>query len=130
MHHQPEEGRKVPTLLEQPKNSILKSRGKSPFFGISDERTGNVLAIKLISSVGTQKAIHYHDIISPMDFDGESQIILSTSGLKMTIIGHNLGKLFDYIIQHRVMWVKEPQGSFAKMDEGEVEINTIRFEEH
>ena len=93
--HQQEEGRKIPTLLEQPRNSILKSRSKNPFFGVSDERVGNVLAIKLISSIGTQKAIHYHDIISPMDFDGESQIILLTMGLKITITGHNLEKLFD-----------------------------------
>jgi 3-deoxy-D-arabino-heptulosonate 7-phosphate (DAHP) synthase class II len=127
--HQQEEGRKIPTLLEQPRNSILKSRSKNPFFGVSDERVGNVLAIKLISSIGTQKAIHYHDIISPMDFDGESQIILLTMGLKITITGHNLEKLFDYIIQHRVMWLKEPQQSFTSQEEKEVEIKTIKFEE-
>lgn len=124
---QPEENKHIPTLLEQPGNGILKSRGKSPFFGISDERKGNVLALKIVSSVGTQRAVHYHDIVSPMDFNGNSEIILLTTAIKIVITGHNLEKLFDYIIQHRVMWVKEPQDSFAEVDDKEVEINTIRF---
>ncbi|GAB5552873.1 MAG: hypothetical protein Sapg2KO_24640 [Saprospiraceae bacterium] len=126
--HQQEENRKIPTLLDRPGNSILKSRGRSDFFGISDERAGNVLALKLISSVGTQKAVHYHDILSPMDFDGTSEIVLLTSAIKIIINGRNLDKLFDYIIQHRVMWVKEPQDSFSDVEEKEVEISSIRFE--
>ena len=126
---QQEENKRIPTLLDQPRNPILKSRGKSMFFGISDERTGNVLALKLVSSSGTQKAVHYHDIHSPMDFNGESEIILLTTALKITIKGRNLEQLFDYIIQHRVLWIKEPQDSFAVPEESEVEINTIHFEE-
>ena len=127
--YQSEENKRIPTLLENPRNGILKSRGKSVFFGISDERTGNILALKLVSSMGRQRAVHYHDIISPMDFDGESEIILMTTAIKIIIKGHNLGKLFDYIIQHRVMWVKEPQESFTEVDENEVEISSIRFED-
>lgn len=126
--HQTEENRKIPTLLDRSNSPVLKSRGKSKFFGISDERVGNVLALKLVSSIGTQKAVHYHDIISPMDFDGHSEIILLTSAIKIIINGKNLDKLFDYIIQHRVMWVKEPQDSFAEVEEKEVEISSIRFE--
>lgn len=128
--HQAEENSRIPTLLEKGHNSILKSRGKSPFFGISDERTGNVLALKLVSCAGTQRAIHYHDIVSPMDFNGADEIILSTTALQIVIKGHNLQKLFDYIIQHRVMWMQEPQDSFSKVEAEEVQISTIRFEEH
>lgn len=127
--HQQEPNKTIPTLLDQPRGSILKSRGKSPYYGISDERTGNVLALKIVSSVGLQRAIHYHDIISPMDFNGESEIILLTSSLKVIINGHNLERLFDYIIQHRVMWIKEPQDSFVAVEEKDVEISSIRFEE-
>jgi len=127
--HQAEENRRIPTLLEQGHNSILKSRGKSQFFGISDERAGNALALKLVSAQGTQRAIHYHDIISPMDFNGDSEIILLTTSLKVKIVGHNLEKLFDYIIQHRVMWMKEPQDSFTYVADEELEITSIRFEE-
>lgn len=107
----------------------MKSRGKSQFFGISDERAGNALALKLVSAQGTQRAIHYHDIISPMDFNGDSEIILLTTSLKVKIVGHNLEKLFDYIIQHRVMWMKEPQDSFTYVADEELEITSIRFEE-
>ena len=127
--HQSEENKRIPTLLENSKNSILKSRGKSPFFGISDERTGYVLALKVVSATGTQRAVHYHDLVSPMDFDGNAEITLSTTALKIIIKGHNLEKLFDYIIQHRVLWMKEPEESFVEIEEGAVEINTIHFEE-
>jgi hypothetical protein len=127
--HPQEANKTIPTLLEQPRGSILKSRGKSPFYGVSDERTGNVLALKLVSSVGLQRAIHYHDIVSPMDFNGETEITLFTSSLKIIINGHNLEKLFDYIIQHRVMWLKEPQDSFSGVEDNDVEISSIRFEE-
>ena len=127
---QAEESRRIPTLLETPRSNILKSRGQNPFFGISEERVGNVLALKLVTATGSQRAVHYHDIVSPMDFDGESEIILMTNGIKITINGKNLEKLYDYIIQHRVMWVKEPQQSFVELEESQVEISAIRFEEH
>ena len=127
--HQAEENRRIPTLLEKGHSSILKSRGKSQYFGISDERAGNVLALKLVAQSGTQRAIHYHDIISPMDFNGDSQIVLFTTAIKIIINGRNLEKLFDYIIQHRVMWLKEPQESFIQIPGDEVEVSDISFEE-
>lgn len=127
--HQAEQNKRIPTLLEPQHSGILKSRGKSPFFGISDERMGNVLALKVVSAIGSQRAIHYHDIISPMDFNGDSQIVLFTTAIKIIINGRNLEKLFDYIIQHRVMWLKEPQESFIQTPDEEVEISDISFEE-
>lgn len=124
-----EEGKKVPSLIQQNKTAVLKSRGGSNFYGVSDERFGNVIALKFITSVGTQKAIHYHDLVSPMDFNGESEIVLATPSLRIVIIGQNLEKLFNYIIQHRVMWVKEPDSSFTEIEDGDVEVNSIRFED-
>lgn len=128
--YQQEENRRIPTLLDTPRSTILKSRGQSLFYGVSEERIGNVLALKLVSATGSQRAVHYHDIVSPMDFDGNCEIILLTTAIKITIKGKNLEKLYDYIIQHRVMWVKEPQTSFMDIDENEVEISAIHFEEH
>jgi hypothetical protein len=125
---QSEQSRSIPTLIRERNSSILKSRGTSVFFGIADRNEGNVIALKFISELGEQKAIHYHDIISPMDYDGSSEITLSTSRISITINGRNLDDLFDHIIQHEVKWIREPQGSFTAVEEEGVEVTSIRFE--
>lgn len=126
--HQSEQSRRIPTLIKEGHNSILKSRGSNPFYGVADEKEGNVIALKFISELGVQRAIHYHDILSPMDYNGDNEIILSTTRLKIIIRGQNLDNLFDHIIQHQVKWLKEPQDSFIEVDENEVEISSISFE--
>lgn len=128
MQHQSEQSRTIPTLIRDKKTSILKSRGKSEFYGYADQNEGNVIALKFISTLGEQKAIHYHDIVSPMDYNGESEIRLSTTRLAIIIKGKNLDELFDRIIQHQVKWIKEPDNDFPMVEESEVEISSIRFD--
>ena len=50
-----EQGKAIPTLIKERKNAILKSRGNSPFFGIADEKEGNVIALKIITASGRAK---------------------------------------------------------------------------
>lgn len=126
--HQSEQNRTIPTLIKERKNSILQSRGTSAFFGVADRNEGHVLALKFITAQGEQKAIHYHDILSPMDYNGANKITLSTTRLSIIIQGKNLDDLFDHIIQHQVKWLKEPDTSFSDIAEGEVEITAIQFE--
>jgi len=125
---QSEQSRRIPTLIKEGHSSILKSRGSNPFYGVADDKEGNVIALKFIIESGEQRAIHYHDILSPMDYNGENQIIISTTRLKVIIDGKNLDDLFDYIIQHRVKELKEPRESFPEIGEKDVEISSIRFE--
>ena len=63
-----------------------------------------------------------------MNYDGASEITLTTSRMAIVIVGKNLEDLFDHIIQHQVKWLKEPEASFSKVAEDEVEISSIRFE--
>ncbi len=128
MQHPSEQNRTIPTLLKERKNAILQARGTSAFFGIADKNEGHVLALKLITETGEQKAIHYHDILSPMDYNGDSEITLSTTRVTIIINSKNLDDLFDHIIQHQVKWLKEPEEQFPQTEEGEVEISSIRFE--
>ncbi|MEZ4991929.1 MAG: hypothetical protein R2824_16020 [Saprospiraceae bacterium] len=127
--HQSEQSRnRSLQILRDKKSSVLKSRGDSEFFGYADKNEGNVIALKFITTLGEQKAIHYHDIVSPMDYNGETEIRLSTTRLAIIINGKNLDDLFDHIIQHQVKWVKEPDNDFPMIGESEVEISYIRFE--
>lgn len=126
--HQSEQSRDLPTLIKSQRSPILKSRGNNEFYGIADNREGNAISLKFITALGEQKAIHYHDILSPMDYDGESKIILSTTRLTVSIKGNNLDDLFDHIIQHQVKWIKEPDGSFVHIEDKEPLVEEIRFE--
>ena len=126
---QSELNRSIPNLIKERSNPILKTRGTSEFYGIAEEREGNVIALKFITSLGEQKAIHYHDIISPMDYNGDSEIRLMTTRVTVIIKGRNLDSLFDYIIQHQVKWIREPENSFQHgLKEDDLEITSIRFE--
>lgn len=126
---QSELNRSIPSLIKERSNPILKTRGTSEFYGIAEEREGNVIALKFITSLGEQKAIHYHDIVSPMDYNGDSEIRLMTTRVTVIIKGRNLDGLFDHIIQHQVKWVREPENSFTQgLKEDDLEITSIGFE--
>jgi hypothetical protein len=130
MHLQEQSNDEV-TNLFRGQDNIRKARGNNPFFGITVERAGipeNAIALKFISSDGEQRAIHYHDILSPMAFDGVSKISIATPRLSITIEGEDLGELFDYIIEHRVKWISEPQSSFVEVEEGKPSVKALTFE--
>ena len=126
-----EQNKDIPRLISQGLDTVRKSRSVNPFFGITNERAGipeNAIALKFITATGEQKALHYHDIISPLDYDGVEKITLSTVGMKVTIAGNFLEELFDYILEHRVKWITEPQTSFEEIEEGKPRITGITFE--
>ena len=128
MHQYEQNKSSIPQLIREKKSPILKSRGNNAYYGTVDKQNLAV-ALKIITAQGQQRAIHYHDIISPMDFDGEATIVLMTTRMAVFIKGRNLNDLFDEIIQHRVMWVKELSNSFSKASNDDPTIEEIRFEE-
>lgn len=84
------------------------------FYGITQGRSGKPetsLAIKVIMSNGEQIVIQYHDLLSPIKFDGGSKIELSTSMIHLVIEGTGMDKILDYLAEHRLMWIKEPESS-------------------
>jgi len=102
------------------------------FYGITQARTGRnetTMAFKIIQSSLEQLVIPYHDIATPIKFDGKNTIEMSASTLHITIEGQGLEILLDYIIEHRLMWVKEPENSsdtfLSNDDNGEIIITSI-----
>lgn len=125
---QSDQNKVIPKLLQQKSNSVLKSRGESPFFGLTDGESNMAVSMKLILENGEQKAIHYHDIVSPIEYDGNSKITLLTPRITIIIEGRNLDDLFDYIIQHRVKWVSEGEETFAIASTNKLGVYQIKFE--
>ena len=126
--HRSEQSNSIPSLIKRESSAALKYRGNNEFYGIADARECNAIALKFVTSIGEQKAIHYHDIISPMDFNGTNSITLMTTRMVVTIRGGHLEKLFDHIIQHQVLWIKEPQSSFSTSEGKDVYVSSIDFE--
>ena len=87
------------------------------------------LALKLIMEDGSQLEIQYHEFVSPMKFDGATLIEISTPTLSIKINGKNLQSIFDYLMEHRLVWIKEPDSSMVETKEGEAEIEKIEIEE-
>lgn len=98
------------------------------FFGITKTKNGDAqqsLALKLILQNGEQLMIQYHELVSPMKFNGSDLIQLSTPILSIEINGNNLENIFDYLGEFRVVWMKEPDGSFMEKNEEEASISRI-----
>ena len=128
----------LPAFIQKEKSKIADTRIRPSqdftFFGITKTRAGEPvmsLALKLILKNGEQIIIQYHEMTSPMRYDGSGKIIFSTTTLGITIQGNNLDNIIDYLAEYRLVWIKEPDSDFLKVKEGEVEIHKdgIKIEE-
>ena len=84
------------------------------FYGITQSRTGtpeHTFALKIIKSDKEQLVIPYHDIGTPIKFDGKGIIEISAASIHLIIEGKGLDKILDYLAEHRLMWIKEPETS-------------------
>lgn len=139
MQHQEKVGKKsIPTLLDRKKNqyskpSIIRPSENFTFYGITKTKAGDAeisLALKLIMENGSQLIIQYYEINSPMRYDGANTIELNTPTLSITITGKRLDDIIDYLAEHRLVWIKEPDSDFTEIDEAEPEIEKIEVKEN
>ena len=138
MSHQEEVGkRNIPTLINrknQPyvKPSVIRPSDNYTFYGVTKTKAGEAeisLALKIILENGSQLIVHYHEINSPMRYDGATTIELNTSALSIIITGKNLADLIDYLAEHRLVWIKEPDSDFIQVANNEPEIEKIEVKE-
>ncbi len=83
---------------------------------------------KIIYAAGNTAAVYYHDVISPISYDGKGEIQVKIPGAIIRITGKNLQILFDYFFEARIVWIKEPDSSFVEAGEGQPEIESIKIE--
>lgn len=139
MSYQQKENRKPIGKIIQERSSSVKAADTRirpskdfTFYGVTPTRSGEPeisLALKIIKATGEQLIIQYHELVSPMRFDGASRITLSTTTLKIAITGKHLDNIIDYLSEHRLVWIKEPDSDFFQTNEGEVVIEKIDIEE-
>lgn len=139
MQHQQKESKKTISEILQDKkggkdftDTRIRISKDFMFYGVTQTKSGQAeisLALKIIKANGEQLIIQYHELISPMRFNGADKIELSTSYLKVVISGKNLDELIDYLAEHRLVWIKEPDSDFVDVKEEEVEVNSIEITE-
>lgn len=120
-------------MVEQIKPTIIRPSEKFTLYGVTKSKAGIPevsLAIKFIMEDGSQFAVLYHEIISPMKFDGATKIELQTSTLSVKINGSKLQSIFDYLMEYRLVWIKEPDSSMIEVKDGEAEITSIDIEDN
>ena len=112
---------------ESPNAEIISQAANTneyPFFELAVNQAAPI-GFKIFFAGGNAAAIQYHDIISPLLFDGAGEIELKTPALSIKIMGKNLRVLFDHFFENRVVWIKEPDSSFVQLSEDQPEITTI-----
>jgi len=131
MSHQQKEDRKpIGRILQEKKtgsftDTRIRISKDFTFYGITQTKSGSAeisLALKIIKETGEQLIVQYHEFMSPMRFDGATTIKLATPSLTIKIVGKNLTDIIDYLAEHRLVWITEPDSDFTQVKEGEVEI--------
>lgn len=126
----------LPTLLKNreykpPVSKRIRECENFTFYGVTKTKAGSAeisLALKLVMADNSQLIIQYHELMSPMKYNGVDEIEITTPTLSVTIKGKNLDDIIDYLAEHRLVWIKEPDSDFllAKEKTDNVEIEEIR----
>lgn len=137
MHPREENEKPIGRILGKPTKPVfldkrIRLSEDFTFYGVTKTKNGEPeisLALKIIKANGEQFIIQYHELISPMKFDGANVIEISTLNLTVTIRGKNIAELIDYLAEHRLVWIKEPDSDFIEVEEGECEIEGINVKD-
>ena len=106
------------------KDVIRKAKDRK-FYGYTFDQTGRhpiSLAIDFIQRDGDRLGIFYMEIASPVLLklgkgDTPQTILLKTSNVEISISGKNLGPVYAYILEQRLVWAKEESSSFNLEDQ-------------
>ena len=92
------------------------------------------LALDFFTKDGNRFGIYYMEIASPVLFDlgteGSGQkIVLRVSSSEITIEGKHLSPIYEYILEQRLVWLKEQDVSFVEVVEDEPVIEKIEVKD-
>ena len=121
----------VANILKQ--DFIRKAKDRK-YYGYTFDQAGRhpiSLAIDFMTKDGNRFAIFYMEVASPVRFNlgnGSSgqTITLRTPDTEIIIEGKNLSPVYEYILEQRIVWVKEADSSFTTEGD-ETVIKSIRI---
>jgi len=104
------------------KVEFIRRAKERKYYGYTfDQRNGQhplSLALDFLTKDGSRFGIFYMEIRSPIHFnlgeDGSGQkIVLNVSSSEITIEGKHLSPIYEYILEQRIVWLKESDSSFS-----------------
>ena len=96
-----------------------------PYFGIDSVRSIPA-CIDLRLPLGKHKALPY-SYFTEIDYDNETGIEILTNTKKITIVGRDLSRLYDYLVNYRVRFIRTHVGGDPQEDG--VFVQEIRVED-
>lgn len=99
----------------------------SDFIGIERQNGERSIMLDIQFQNGKQKAIPY-TYLSGMEYDPSEGITLEFMEKKITILGRNLDKLYEYLLLHRVNYLKENVGDLDDTPENQLFIEEIKLD--
>lgn len=112
---------------------IRKAKDRK-YYGYTFDQAGRhpiSLAVDFMLKDGSRFGVFYMEIASPIMFnlgsgDSGQTIALKTSSLEIVIEGKKLTPVYEYILEQRLVWVKEMEASFSTSS-SETAIDSIRI---
>lgn len=137
LRQQFERGSNFPFSSDDKVQTIRKAKERQFYAYTFDQRDGRhplSLALDFFIKDGNRFGIFYMEITSPVLYSLGSgataqSVTIRTSTAEITIKGKNLSPIYEYILEQRLVWLKEPDTSFVETGEDEPEIEEIELKE-
>ena len=139
--------KKIPKLIrENPSNRVLKRHiegkevegGRShirlaidrePFYGYTASEKGGMasmsLAIDIITDDGNSIGLQYHMISSLITFNTSGTISFEANEHEVKIEGRNLRPIYEYLLEHRLVWIQAALSEWEEFDKDETVVESI-----
>jgi hypothetical protein len=111
--------------LETGQNQIRNSIDKKPFYGYVPEKKEMSLALDITTSDGNNIGLEYHKISSWFNFNKSGTISFQADGHEIKIEGRNLRPVYEYLLEHRLVWIAGAISEFEKFPDDETVIDII-----
>lgn len=112
------------TEFEVDESQIRPSVNKK-FYGYSSRRDDMSLALDITTDQGDYIGLQYHLISSFVRFDSSGTISFLADGHQIKIEGRNLRPVYEYLLEHRLIWIAAKISEYEEFPEGETVIDSI-----
>lgn len=111
--------------VETGQNQIRNSIDKKPFYGYVPEKKEMSLAIDITTNDGNNIGLEYHKISSWFNFNQSGTISFQADRHEIKIEGRNLQPIYEYLLEHRLVWIAGKLNEMEKFPENETVIDSI-----
>lgn len=113
--------------LETGQNQIRNSIDKKPFYGYVPEKKEMSLAVDITTNDGNNIGLEYHKISSWFSFDQSGTISFNADGHEIKIEGRNLQPVYEYLLEHRLVWIAGKISENESFPDDETVIDSIEI---